>query len=174
MSQRVDQAEQRFLDGWNCAQAIVSVYAPAFGIEEETALRMTAPLDGGLGCRGHVCGAVNGACLVLGLTYGHTQPGPTEEKQATIDITREFLKRFEEKHGRVNCRGLLRVNIGNPEGMQRAVEDDLFTQRCPGFVRTACEIIEELLYEQQSTTEAGNDQATDVGGGKRKDTRDFR
>ncbi len=145
MSDKIDLAEQRFMDGWNCAQAILSTYGPELGLEEKTALRMAGPLDGGLGCQGHVCGAVNGACLVLGLKHGHTEPGPTEGKQATIEVTRELMRRFEDSHGRLSCRALLGVNIGRDEGLQKAIDDELFSQRCPGFVRSACEILESLL-----------------------------
>ena len=44
MVSRVEQAVATFEEGYNCAQAIFVTYADIFGIDRDTALRMTSTM----------------------------------------------------------------------------------------------------------------------------------
>lgn len=52
----------------NCAQAILSTYCEAFGLERNLALRLAQGFGGGMAHMGKTCGAVTGAYMVLGLS----------------------------------------------------------------------------------------------------------
>jgi C_GCAxxG_C_C family probable redox protein len=94
---------------------------------------------------GQMCGAVNGALLVIGLAHGSTAADDAAGKEKTYAVTRGFWSRFKERHGSLLCRELLGVDIGTPAGREVAMRSGLFKTRCPMFVRDAAEIVEQLL-----------------------------
>jgi C_GCAxxG_C_C family probable redox protein len=140
---RPDAAVRRFREGYNCAQAILSVYGPGAGLSEELALRLGSSLGGGLGNSGQLCGAVTGASLVVGLHRGHTAPGE-EGGAASAALVRELQQRFKAAHASAKCRALIRRSIAEPAELQAAADAGAF-RRCPDYVRTACEVLEDLL-----------------------------
>jgi C_GCAxxG_C_C family probable redox protein len=94
---------------------------------------------------GQMCGAVNGALLAIGLAHGSTAADDAAGKEKTYGVTREFWRRFKERHGSLVCRELLGVDIGTPEGRDWAMRTGLFKTRCPVFVRDAAEMVDQLL-----------------------------
>ncbi|MEE0981552.1 MAG: C-GCAxxG-C-C family protein, partial [Acutalibacteraceae bacterium] len=66
MSQRTDKAVELFKNGFNCSQAVFAAFAGEFGMDEETALKVSAGLGGGVGRSREVCGAVSGAAMLVG------------------------------------------------------------------------------------------------------------
>ena len=101
------------------------------------------PSAAGWGGLGGTCGAVTGALMALGLKYGATVADPAA-KERTYALTREFIARFEARHGATACADLLGVNIGTPEGQAAAREANLFKTTCPGLVASAAAILEEM------------------------------
>jgi C_GCAxxG_C_C family probable redox protein len=141
---RIEAAVSRFKEGCNCSQAILATYGEALGLERETALRLACGFGGGMRL-GDTCGAVTGALMVIGLKYGpQTCPGQPA-KAETYRLVQEFTARFANSRGSVMCRDLLGCDISTPEGLQRAQTDQLFVTVCPEMVRTAAEILEEML-----------------------------
>jgi C_GCAxxG_C_C family probable redox protein len=140
----IETAVSRFAEGFNCSQAVFSAFAESLGIEETDALRIAAGFGGGMGRMAEICGAVTGALMVLGMKYGGTTPD-REAKERVYQQVREFAARFRARHGSLVCRDLLGCDISTAAGHQSAREQNLFTSRCPPFVRGAAEILEELL-----------------------------
>ncbi len=140
---RIETAVSRFAEGYNCSQAVLSAYAGRFGLDDETAMKLAAGFGGGMGRMADTCGAVTGAFMVLGLQCGQALP-EREAKEAVYCRIREYARRFRKRHGSLVCRELLECDISVPEGVQRARELELFSKKCPQFVRDACEILEEI------------------------------
>ena len=92
---------------------------------------------------GRECGAVTGAMLVLGFKV---QEASTEKetRYRVYDLVRELVRLFEKKHGTIVCKDLLEVDVGTPEGRDKAVKDGLFRTLCPGFVRDAAQILSDM------------------------------
>ena len=63
VEQRAEKARRFFLEGYNCAQAVVLAYCDLFDISPSLAASISAPLGGGMGRLREVCGAA--ACLWL-------------------------------------------------------------------------------------------------------------
>ena len=85
-------AAQYQQDGNNCAETVVKVCNDCLDLKlpPET-LRMVSVLGGGVAGSGCICGALNGACLVLGCLAGRTTP--EEKTKAEINQpVREFQK----------------------------------------------------------------------------------
>jgi len=145
VSTRIDQAVQRFRDGYSCAQALLSVYGPVFGLDETMALKIASPLGGGFSRTDGPCGAATGAILVLGCVHGHTGPGDDEGKDRIRDLTQEFLSRYALRKGSTMCTDILGHNLSVPEVADRVAAEGLSQEPCPEAVRAAAEILEELL-----------------------------
>jgi C_GCAxxG_C_C family probable redox protein len=124
---------------------VLTAFASEFGLSEETALKIAASFGGGMARTGKTCGAVTGGLMALGLKYGYTAP---EGRDATYGIAQEFMHRFEEQHGSVACRDLLGFDISTPENRERAQQSGVFQNICPGLVRDAVEIVQELLVKK--------------------------
>jgi C_GCAxxG_C_C family probable redox protein len=142
MSTPVDRAVANYSQGFNCSQSVFSAFAEQFGLGKKTALKLASPFGGGMGRHGEVCGAVSGALLALGLARGADQPSG---KEGVYQLTQEFMRRFEQKHGSLLCRTLLGSDISTPEGLQRAREAGKFSTICPMLVQDAAEIIGPFL-----------------------------
>jgi C_GCAxxG_C_C family probable redox protein len=147
MSAKSEQVVRKFRKGFNCSQAVLSVYAEEFGLCRETALKIACGFGGGMGRMALTCGAVTGAFMVIGLKYGNVDANEKEIKEKTYGLVREFARRFEKCNGSSICRELLGCDISEPEGLRSAKENGLFTSVCPGLVQDAVEILEEMMNE---------------------------
>ena len=93
------------------------------------------------------CGAVSGALLVLGLAAGSLGRPETETKELAYGLSEDFLREFRRQNLACNCKDLLGVSLGTEEGRREAAERLLVRERCPRFVETATEILEDLLAD---------------------------
>ena len=75
MSERSEKAVELFKSGYNCSQAVFAAYADLFGFDEDTALKVSAGLGGGVGRSREVCGTVSAAAMLIGMKYGATDGG---------------------------------------------------------------------------------------------------
>jgi len=144
MSEKVEEAVDLFERGLNCSQAICATYGPQFGIDKTTALKVACGFGGGMRMA-ETCGAVTGALMVLGLKYGPANTEDKDGKPATYEQVRQYTETFEACNGSVVCRDLLACDITTPEGMQNADDKGLFNSICPEMVRSAAEILEEMI-----------------------------
>jgi len=130
--------EQKF----NCSQSVLATFAPRLGLPEATALKLASPFGGGFARQGHVCGAVTGALLALGLARGSDTPAGKDE---TYRMGQEFLRRFQDRHPSLMCRELLGFDIRTSEEWQRANAAGVFQSVCPAVIRDAVEIARSMM-----------------------------
>jgi C_GCAxxG_C_C family probable redox protein len=141
---RSDDAIQIFAQGFNCCQAIIATYGPAHGLDRITALRVGGAIGGGMGRTGRTCGAVSGALMTIGLAHAKTTTEGGRPNDKAYELAAEFIRRFQALHNTTDCQDLLGVNIGTAAGMEQARQAGFFRTRCPAFVRSAAQILEEL------------------------------
>lgn len=142
---RVAVALMQFRMGFHCAQSILYAYAEDFGINQDTALKIAAGLAGGSTVGGE-CGTVGAAYLVLGLRHGRTLPafGDAEKEKELFSRIESFVKEFKARHGSITCRELLGIDVFTREGREDGLRRNLFADRCPRFIRSSIEILEQL------------------------------
>jgi C_GCAxxG_C_C family probable redox protein len=133
-----------FKQGFSCSQSVLAAYGPDFRLDRETALRVAGAFGGGMAGLGETCGAVTGALMVIGLRNGMVDAQDQPAKMKTRELAKDFIRKFEFRHGSVKCRELLGCDIGTSEGMERARNGLLFETLCPEFVRYAVEILEGI------------------------------
>lgn len=147
MSDRSERAVQAFSGGLNCAQAVANAFAGDYGLDEAVVRKLVCGFGGGISHTGRTCGAVNGAIFILGLACGASMPGDSEGKEQCYEVVREFLRRFGERHGSVDCTDLVGFDLSDPRGLDAARESGVFSERCTLYVRDAVEILEDMLKE---------------------------
>ena len=155
MKTKSEVAVEKFLAGYNCAQAVLYAYGPDLGLDGETALKVATGLGAGMGRRGEVCGAVTGGILVLGLKYGRGGQQDRSATEQTYQKTLELMSRFEQRHGSCFCRVLLDgCDLRTPEGQQYFKDHDLLHKTCAGCVQT---VVDELakMVEAPGTQASG-------------------
>ena len=140
MESRIEQAVERYQEGYTCSQAVFATYADLFDIPWEQALKLSAPFGGGVGGLRQLCGSVSGMTLIAGLYNGMTQPGDKAARKSNFDIVKHLAVRFEKEHGSIRCGQLLGLEPGLPEGYRK--------KPCAEYVRTCARLIEEHLLEK--------------------------
>lgn len=83
--------------------------------------------------------------MALGFKF-EAESNERDARSKTYEVVREFVRRFEDRQGTVMCRELLKgVDLATEEGQKEAEEQKLFTTLCPGYVKDAAEILDDLL-----------------------------
>ena len=140
MISKAEKVDERF-SNFNCAQTVFSLFAEELGIDEKTALKISSGFGGGMACA-ETCGAVTGSYMVIGMKHGHSTSEPDEKANSKLQI-QKFNKIFIEEHGNLICKKLLGYDISTTEGLASANEKNLFKTKCPGFIKSACNILEK-------------------------------
>ena len=134
---RVAKAEELFLGGCNCAQAVFAAFVDEFGMDEELAKRLATGLGGGVGRMREVCGAVSAAALVIGMRLG-------PDKMKAYPVIQDFCAKFKEKCGSIVCRELLEGTGVTTGGAPEARTPAYYQKRpCVELVKTACALLGE-------------------------------
>ena len=142
----VEKALELFGAKFNCAQSVFASFSKELGLDEKQALKIGGCFGSGMR-KGEVCGACTGALMVLGLKYGQSEVGDRDSKLKSDEACVRFLEKFESLNGSYICNELLDCDIRTKEGVEYAVENNLFTEFCPKMVESATLIVEELIRE---------------------------
>jgi len=137
-----NEAIECFNNGFNCAQAILSTYCEQFGLDGETARKLSCGFGAGMGRLGETCGAVTGAYMLIGLKYGQSSVGDSEAKERTYRLIQEFSRQFIEHNQSTNCRELLGVDLLHGD---KQLAGQRVQTVCPKAVKDAAEILENIL-----------------------------
>ena len=150
MTDHGKKAYELFLEGYNCAQAVLLAFSDVTGLDEKTAAMLSSSFGGGLGRMREVCGAVSGAAMVLGAVKGYGDPSDNEAKKAHYHLIQEFAGRFKEQNGSIICRELL-SGVGVVKGNDPEARTAAYYKKrpCPDLVRLAAELTDELLTENE-------------------------
>ena len=145
MSGNSKEAVDLFLKGYNCAQAVLYACRKETGLSEDLSLKISSGLGAGLARKGHICGAVSGGILVLGMRHGRGREDDRTAMDLTYAKTRELMDRFAEKHGSCICRDLLKgCDLATEEGQQVFKENEYLTKICTNCVAGVVDILEQI------------------------------
>ena len=139
-------AEQYFLEGYNCSQAVLLAFSDRTGLDKETAARLASSFGGGLARMREVCGAVSGAAMVLGLVRGYADPKDAEAKKAHYHLVQRFAELFRERNGSIICRDLLSgVQVKEGKNPEKRTQAYYRKRPCAELCRQAADILDTLL-----------------------------
>lgn len=138
---KAQKAERIFFEGYACAQSVLLSYCEDYGLDKETAKKISSTFGGGMGRLRKKCGALTGAFMVLGLEYGNVAPDDMENKLHAYRQVRKLSKRFKEIHGETECANLLR-KYSNPEEVKKRTHHKTI---CHTLVYDSVKLLEEIL-----------------------------
>jgi C_GCAxxG_C_C family probable redox protein len=138
-----EKATEFFMDGWNCSQSVLAAFHEEAGLTREAAFNLGRPYGGGIARQAKVCGAVNGAVLALGCLCAKGE-SEKEARGTVYTAVNELFRRFDERFGSCDCKGLLDFDISKPEEHKQAVEGNVFKTVCPDFVQFAVDTVKDL------------------------------
>lgn len=134
-----EKAVALFATGFNCAQSVFCAFAEDFGMDAETAAKVSSGLGGGVGRLREVCGAVTGATLAIGMKFG-------PDKTAVYGRVQEFAAAFKAETGSIVCRELLEGTGATAGGAPEARTQEYYRKRpCAELVRLAAEITARIV-----------------------------
>ena len=94
-----------------------------------------------------MCGAVTGALMALGMKYGATTGDPKAKERMYL-IAQDFMKRFEEQHGSLQCRVLVGADISTADGRAAMSERKTHSTVCTGLIADATALLDEMLKKE--------------------------
>lgn len=112
---------EHFKSGLNCAESVLLAVTTLFGIQSEFFPQIATGFCAGVSRTSHICGAISGGVMVLGLKYGR------QSKNEPVDITyskvQQFITQFEANFGSCNCRELTGMDLLTEDGRQTYIEN---------------------------------------------------
>ena len=146
---QVEQSVALFKAGYNCSQSVVAAFAPLFGIDEKTALRMSASFGGGIGRMRMTCGAACGMFMLAGLDCGATEGADRQGKSHNYAVVQQLAETFRQVNGSLVCAELLGLKKPEITAEAEARTDAYYKKRpCPRMIRNAAVIFANYLNEK--------------------------
>lgn len=137
-------AAKLFLEGYNCAQAVIMAFSDRIGMDEKTCAKLSSSFGGGMGRMREVCGAVSGMLMVAGLLYGYDGPEEGEIKKAHYTRVQQLAESFRAEAGSIICREILKNPPSDPNPSPRT--EEYYKQRpCVRMVTLAVRVLEEYI-----------------------------
>ena len=140
------KAKELFLQGYNCAQAVVGAFAEDFNVDKDTLIMLASPFGGGMGRMREICGAFSGMLTVAGLKYGYADPKAHEEKTELYKFVQTLAAEFKAANGKdtLLCRELLNT-AADTYVPEKRTEEYYKKRPCADIAATAAHIIGEYI-----------------------------
>ena len=146
---RGTRAKELFLEGYNCAQAVVLAYEDFFDESPEILAQTVSAFGGGMGRLREVCGSVSGMFFVISRLFGYGDPKDTTGKTELYARVQELAERFKKRNGSIVCRELLglqeKISVPVPE---ERTQEYYKKRPCPDIIGDAADVLELYLREQ--------------------------
>jgi C_GCAxxG_C_C family probable redox protein len=99
-----------------CAQCVLLAVQDTLELESPDTFKAITGLSGGLGCLGHVCGALTGGIVALGLVVGRTPRDLRTQSRVhweNYKLVKELVDRFISEFGAdLSCRAIQTQMLG--------------------------------------------------------------
>lgn len=144
---KAEKAVELFKSGYNCSQAVVGAFCEDFGIDFDTAMKMSEAFGGGMGRMRLTCGAVSGMFMLVGMKYSKAQGGDLETRKLVYATVQKMAEEFKNKNGSITCAELLGNNLPKDNGSNPTPRTEEFYKKrpCTGCVADCAEIAEKYL-----------------------------
>ena len=141
------KAEELFIGGCNCAQAVVLAFSDLTGLDKTTSMKLTSSFGGGIGRLREVCGAVSGMMMVLGLLYGYEENGEKDiNKKEHYKAVQQLAADFSSRNGSIVCRDILKNPPSDPNPSPRS--EEYYKHRpCASMVVYAARLLDQYIAE---------------------------
>ena len=145
---RGEKAEALFLEGYNCAQAVVIAFEDVLPYDRETLAKLSSSFGGGMARLREVCGSVSGMFMVAGFLYGYDDPKAKEEKAEHYPRIQKLAADFTEQNGSIVCRELLGLTEKKQAPTPEERTTEYYKKRpCKSLIGMAAEIMDQYIKD---------------------------
>lgn len=127
-------------------------------MKDDSLLKASGAMTGGIGGRADTCGSMIGACLILGAVCGRGWQDEgekgMEKLMESIKQAADFYRWFKEDTGAVTCRDIVTkfgngvfYDFGDPAQAKAAFEAGV-TQKCIQHVQKVVTKATEILWDE--------------------------
>lgn len=117
--------------GFNCAQSVLAACNEYTGLDDSTALAISAGFGGGLRS-GEVCGAISGAVMTLGLVFPFDDAENVEAKAKIAELAKNCVSMCREEYPCIRCVELKANDVN-----------------CAQIIGRMAEIAEEIILKER-------------------------
>ena len=121
----------------NCCQSVLMTFADQLEADPHVLFAISAPMGGGTGgTMEGMCGALQAACMLVGLKHSDGAMEQTATAPQVMRLTREMIEAFRERTGALICKDL------------KGIETGKVLCPCPDCIRIAAELVQEKLFPE--------------------------
>lgn len=143
MTARQEKAVELFKQGYNCSQSVFAAFSESYGMDQQTALRISSSFGGGMGRMREVCGAVSAMAMVAGMENGSADAGNQQAKKENYELVQRLAEEFKKQNGSMICRELLGLDKKELEAAPSLRTAEYYKKRpCVQLVEEAAGILE--------------------------------
>ena len=124
-----EEATKLHKSGFNCAQSVLGALRDYTGLDDKTALAVSAGFGGGVRC-GEICGAVCGAVMAIGMAFPYNDSSDAAAKTKIGALAADCTGRFREEFGCLRCQDLKANRVS-----------------CPALIEYAAQLAENMITE---------------------------
>ena len=132
-TERQQKAEQLFLEGYNCCQAVLLAFEDILEVDRSTLLRFASGFGGGMARMREVCGTVSAMAMIAGFLSPAEDPSDMQKRTDNYALVQKFAARFKERQGSIVCREILGLRKPSPGA---AMESPRPSERTPEYYKT--------------------------------------
>jgi C_GCAxxG_C_C family probable redox protein len=125
MANRIEDAVNKKMSGYNCAQAVACAFKDYVDVSEDELKKITQGFAVGMGTMEGSCGAIVGAAVILGLV--------NDNPAKTFKDVKGIMSQFKESNGSVICKEL------------KGIETGKVLRECNDCVGDAARMLQEIL-----------------------------
>ncbi|QRN84920.1 C_GCAxxG_C_C family protein [Clostridia bacterium] len=116
-----------FHNGYSCSEAILQAGMDEFGLTSDCTPAVASVFGGGIKSLGHICGAISGTLMLIGIMHGkHSLEDSCEEADR---LALEFLDYCEKEFGTLMCRDITGINFR---------EEEYPSEKCTNIIESNC------------------------------------
>ena len=148
------EAADRFMQGYNCGQAVFTTFAERYGLTKGQAMRISAAFGGGIGRQRQTCGAVLALSVLAGMEYGNESPEDKARMLESFSAIREMSEAFKAEYGSIVCgeiMGFPGFEKADGPAQYQPIPEYYKAKPCAMKVKLAAEIFERMLEKREAT-----------------------
>ena len=130
---RKEIANELHKNGFNCAQAVAVAFCNTMGADPVQAFKMAEPFGFGMGDSYGPCGALSGACMVVGMKRSDADLDNPKSKRDCYRLISAIKAEFNERVGATVCH-----EIKGMDGGEQKLS-------CDGCIELGCELLDKYL-----------------------------
>ena len=131
--QRQKAAEQFFMEGYNCCQAVLLAYEDVLEVDRSALLRVASGFGGGIARMREVCGTVSAMAMIAGFLSPAEDPSNLQQRRDNYALVQRFAQAFKEQKGSIVCREILGLRKPEPGA---PMESPMPSARTPEYYKT--------------------------------------